>query len=104
MMEKAKRVNITREEVEKLREYLIAKEALERAESNIKQIKEKYSVEGDRIELVYRNSLVARIQVVEVSKLMLPQELREELKKKYSIKEQQIRLTITLPSSSQKKE
>jgi hypothetical protein len=97
-----KRVNITKEEVDKIKKYWELKKITEEYEAEIRKIKEKYMEQAQQegIELIYRNTLVGKILMIETTKLELPLKLREELKKKYGVKERQIRLIITLPSPS----
>jgi len=95
---------VKREVVETLKEYQRIKRLMSELEEKVKKIKEEFSEVDGIVELVYRGSLIGKIQVVETTRLSIPDELKAELIKKYGVKEKQLRLMINLPTPPSSKE
>ena len=94
---------VKREVVETLKEYQRIKRLMSELEEKVKKIKEEFSEVDGIVELVYRGSLIGKIQVVETTRLSIPDELKAELMK-YGVKEKQLRLMINLPTPPSSKE
>jgi archaellum component FlaC len=97
-------VNISKEDMQVLKDYHKAKKTLEQMEKKVNELKERYGATGEKVELVYRRALVARILTVETIQLELPPQVKEKLREKYGVRKTQRRLFITLPDLDKEEE